>query len=271
MPRPQRSRRICCEPEYSIFVPDGISCGDEISLSCDEYEVIRLVDFKKLTHCQCAKQMGISRTTVTEIYESARYKISDCIINGKTMKIIGGNYCICDGNNLECHNEKCRKTNIDKCNKIKEKGDNTMRIAVTYDQSNDTIFQHFGHTEAFKVYDVTDGKISDCKVINTNGQGHGALAGVLNTIGADVLICGGIGGGAQNALREAGIRLFGGVSGNPDKAVEALISNSLVYNPDVKCNHHGEGHHHGDHSCGGHGDGHHHGDHKCGNHGCKDH
>ena len=87
-----------------------------------------------------------------------------------------------------------------------------MKIAVTYE--NGQIFQHFGHTEQFKVYEVEDGKIISKVVVDTNGQGHGALAGLLKIIGADILICGGIGGGAQMALAEAGIKLYGGVGGS---------------------------------------------------------
>ena len=94
-----------------------------------------------------------------------------------------------------------------------------MRIAVTYE--NGQIFQHFGHTEQFKVYDLEDNKIVNTQVVDTNGQGHGALAGFLNSADIDVLICGGIGGGAQAALAAAGIKLFGGVSGDADEAVKA--------------------------------------------------
>lgn len=132
-----------------------------------------------------------------------------------------------------------------------------MKIAVTYE--NEQIFQHFGHTEKFKVYTVENGVVVSSEVVDTNGQGHGALAGVLASIGADVLICGGIGGGAQNALAMAGVQLRGGVSGSCDAAVEAFLAGKLEYNPNVKCNHHGE-HHHGEgHTCGNHGCG----DHKC--------
>ena len=130
-----------------------------------------------------------------------------------------------------------------------------MKIAVTYE--NGQIFQHFGHTEQFKVYTVENGKITDTTVVDTNGQGHGALAGLLKTIGVDALICGGIGGGAQMALAEAGIKLFGGVSGSCDAAVEALLAGQLGYDPNVKCDHH-------DHEHGGEG-------HTCGNHGCGSH
>ena len=84
-----------------------------------------------------------------------------------------------------------------------------MRIAVTYDNGN--IFQHFGHTSQFKVYDIENNQIINEQIIDTQGQGHGALATFLNNAQADILICGGIGGGAQNALAQAGIKLFGGV------------------------------------------------------------
>ena len=75
MARPRRCRKICTEPAYDSFKPEGISVGEEITMTVDEYEVIRLVDLEKYTHEQCAERMGISRTTVTEIYESARYKL----------------------------------------------------------------------------------------------------------------------------------------------------------------------------------------------------
>ena len=128
-----------------------------------------------------------------------------------------------------------------------------MKIAVTYE--NGEIFQHFGHTETFKIYDISDGKVVSAEVVDTNGSGHGALAGFLVAHGVDTLICGGIGGGAQNALAQAGIRLFGGVSGNADEAVNALLAGNLGYDPDVHCDHHdhhGEGHSCGDHGCGSH-------------------
>lgn len=142
-----------------------------------------------------------------------------------------------------------------------------MKIAVTYE--NGQIFQHFGHTAQFKVYEVEEGKVVKSEVVDTNGSGHGALAGFLRAYDIEVLICGGIGGGAQNALAQAGIRLFGGVSGDADAAVEALIGGSLEFNPNVQCNHHGHDHGEG-HNCGSHGhscDGHGH-EGGCGNHGC---
>ncbi len=102
------------------------------------------------------------------------------------------------------------------------------------------------------MYNIEDNKIVNTQVVDTNGQGHGALAGFLNSAGIDVLICGGIGGGAQTALAAAGIQLFGGVSGDADEAVKSYIEGKLAYNPDVHCTHHDheEGHSCGEHHCG---------------------
>lgn len=131
-----------------------------------------------------------------------------------------------------------------------------MKVAVTYE--NGEIFQHFGHTQQFKVYDIEAGKIVGEQVVDTNGQGHGALADFLFGGQVEVLVCGGIGGGAQVALANAGIKLYGGVSGSADEAVQAYLAGNLDYNPDVKCDHHD--HEHGEgHSCGSHG---------CGSHSC---
>lgn len=127
-----------------------------------------------------------------------------------------------------------------------------MKIAVTYE--NGSVFQHFGHTEQFKLYAVENGEVTQSQVLKTNGQGHGALATFLAANGVDTVICGGIGGGAQTALTEAGIRFYGGVFGNADAAVRSLIAGKLAYDPNVHCDHHDheEGHSCGDHGCGSH-------------------
>ena len=126
-----------------------------------------------------------------------------------------------------------------------------MKIAVTYD--NGEVFQHFGHTEEFKVYHVEDGVITDTELVGSNGSGHGALAKLLSNHAVDVLICGGIGGGAQSALTEHGIELCAGASGSADEAVKAYLRGELI-NTGANCTHHEEGHSCGDHEghqCGG--------------------
>ena len=110
-----------------------------------------------------------------------------------------------------------------------------MKIAVTYE--NGMIFQHFGHTEQFKIYEVAENAVVRAEVVNTNGSGHGALAGFLAQHGVDTLIC--------------------GVSGEADAAVAALLVGHLGYNPNVHCDHHDHEHGEGGHTCGDHGCGHH--------------
>lgn len=120
-----------------------------------------------------------------------------------------------------------------------------MKIAVTYE--NGEVFQHFGKTETFKVYEVEEGKVISSEVIGSNGEGHGALAGVLEGQGVDVLICGGLGGGAQAALAEAGIEVCSGAEGDADQAVEAYLKGELI-STGVNCDHHHEEEE--GHSCG---------------------
>lgn len=257
MARPKKCRRVCQEPKYTVFLPDEVTKVETIDLTVDEYEVIRLVDYEKHTHEECAQIMSISRTTVTEIYESARLKISDAIVNGKKLSIRGGNYFICDGSVAKHCGKRCKKVMrvADSVKKeVCKKGENEMRIAITYE--NGEIFQHFGHTEQFKIYDVEAKKIVREEMIDTNGSGHSVLADILSDNKVDVLICGGIGGGAQMALAEKGIQLYGGVSGKVDEVIQDFLNEKLEYNSDVNCSHH---EHEEKHTCGEHG---------CGKHDC---
>lgn len=117
-----------------------------------------------------------------------------------------------------------------------------MRIAVPYENETGNIFQHFGQTKRFKTYDIEGGKVTITTVINTNGSGHGALSDILKKCGVDTLICGGIGGGAKMALSETGIKLYGGVTGNADQAVNELLNGTLSFDSQIECSHQGEHH-----------------------------
>lgn len=129
-----------------------------------------------------------------------------------------------------------------------------MVIAVTYE--NGQVFQHFGHTQQFKLYTTQNDEITSFCVVDTNGSGHGALADFLKANNVNAVICGGIGAGAKTALQQAGIELYGGVSGSCDNAVVALLSGKLAYNSEATCSHH---HSDGEHSCA---------DHNCSDHHC---
>lgn len=246
MPRPRKCRKVCHMPKVCNFVPVGQDVNQKpVVLTVDEFEAIRLIDEQGFSQEECSSYMQVARTTAQAIYNTARAKIATALVEGMPLRIEGGDYRLCEGKEDVCHCGGCQRHRYGA--QSQEKGEKQMRIAVTYEDGN--IFQHFGHSEQFKLYDVEDGKIVNMQVVDTNGQGHGALAGFLTGAKVDVLICGGIGGGAQNALAQAGIQLYGGVVGSCDTAVEALLANNLGYNPNVQCSHHGQGE---GHSCGGH-------------------
>ena len=255
MPRPKKCRRVCEAPQTVGFAPENMTQSSRpVILTVEEYETIRLIDREGLSQEECGERMQVARTTVQQIYANARKKLADVLVEGLPLRIEGGDYELCSGWDGTCPRGACYKQKL--CQVYgTPKGDNIMRVAVTYE--NGEIFQHFGHSEQFKIYDIQNGVIVSSEVVSTNGSGHGALAGMLNLLKVDALICGGIGGGAQMALAEAGIRLYGGVSGSADKAAQALAEGKLDFNPNVRCDHHD---HHGEtHTCGSHG---------CGSHTC---
>lgn len=249
-----RKRIVCREPNTTIFIPQEYSNCEILTMTVDEYESIRLIDLEGFSQEECATRLGVARTTAQLIYNTAREKLAKALVLGMGLQIEGGNYILCDGS------PQCKRCHLDDKHTqqrvLHEKEINIMRIAVTYE--NGEVFQHFGRTENFKVYEVENNQVISSAVMGSNGQGHGALAGVLAMNQIDVLICGGIGGGAQMALAEAGIELCAGASGDTDQAVLAYLNGSLV-NTGSNCNHH---HHEDGHSCG---------DHGCGSHGCGEH
>lgn len=254
MPRPSKEKRICRMPGCQRFFPDkGKKETHQLQMTVDEYEAIRLLDYLGYTQEECARQMEVGRATVQAIYAEARKKLARFLVEGSTLEISGGCYRLCQGEG--CAQESDCLSGKYGCFKQDHTGGIQMKIAVTYE--NGEVFQHFGHTEQFKVYDVENGKIVSSQVVDTNGNGHGALAGFLREYQVEVLICGGIGGGARNALAEAGIQLYPGACGNADAQVEAFLAGSLAYDPNTMCNHH---HDHGQEGgCGEH-------DHSCGHH-----
>lgn len=276
MPRPCKRRRICSLPGCRRFGDlDRKTASVQIVMTLDEFEAVRLIDLEGLSQQECAQQMEVARATVQSIYAAARKKLAQCLVQGCELAIEGGDYVLCDGdfNRCACGHGRCRhekrqilvkeKQNVGaSCGAESPAGApiptgerekiSSMRIAVTYEDGQ--IFQHFGHTEQFQIYEVENGTVKEAQTVSAAGSGHGALAGFLKQHGVEILICGGIGGGARTALSQAGIQLFGGVSGSADQAVADFLAGTLSFQPDVTCRHHEEQHG----SCGSSG---------CGNHG----
>ena len=227
MGRPTKGKRISKIPQYQKFYGEN-KFQEKIVLLVEEYETIRLIDYLGYSQEECAKEMHIARTSVQSLYSDARRKLARFLIEGIGLVISGGNYQLKEFTNKE-----------------NNKGDGKMIIAVTYDNGN--VGQHFGKTEFFKIYSVEGKNILSQKVIDTDGHGHGALAGYLKKLNVEILICGGLGGGARNALAESGIKIYPGAIGNADRQVEAFLEGNLDYNADIACNHHN---HEDGHSCG---------------------
>ncbi len=228
MPRPSRCRRVCCEPDIRGFAPDKCCVADPVVLLVEEYECVRLIDLKKRTHDQCARQMQISRTTVTEIYEKARFKIADALINGKRLVIDGGNYRVCQESDCCGCAGRCPRRSPARSAPFGQQGVFPMKVAVPF--KNDNIFAHFGMAPAFKVYTVDQDGIAASELVPAGGHGHGAMVNLLVKNGVDTVICGGLGGGAVSALAQAGITLYAGNEGPADEAVRCLIAGRLTNN-----------------------------------------
>lgn len=257
MPRSRKCRRVCLEPACRIF--RAASRKTAVELRLDELEALRLVDLEELDQQEAAIRMGISRGTLQRLLYSAHRRIALALIEGRSIAISDGGVAIAGPG--ECDDASacrfcCRKhpeTASGRPPETREKGD-IMIIAVTCE--NDNVFQHFGHTPSFALFTVEDGRLTGRVDVPTGESGHGALAGFLKERNVDVLICGGIGGGAQQALANCGIKLVGGVQGDVTEAVGRYLAGTLETDPNFSCNHHGHGHEHGEGNCHGHGEGH---------------
>lgn len=247
--RREKLRRVGIIPEYRGFTPDGLASGDAINMTVDELEALRLCDLGGLSQEEVAQHMGIARATVAAICSRAHRKVANALVNGRAIVIEGGNIAYSP---ITTTTAAWPAKEVD-----------TMRVATTYDNGN--IFMHFGRSEQFKIYDIQDGKVLNEQVVGTDGTGHGALAGLLANGGVDTLICGGIGGGAINALTQAGITVYAGAQGSCDACVEALIAGTLAQTGKATCDCHGHDHEHGE-SCGCHGHHDHEGHEGCGCH-----
>lgn len=253
MPRPCKKRRVCKHPDFCEFVATESQSDEVVLLTIDEFECLRLVDYEMLTQEECAAKMTVARTTVTLIYQEARRKLMDALLHGKKLVVRGGNYHLCP-NHQDCGGFDCLTEHIE----FKNKENNiTMRIAITHQDGQ--VFGHFGRTEQFKIYDVDEsGKVIPF-ILESNGAGHSALADLLARGKVDVLICGGIGGGAVNALSSFGIKVYAGASGACDDVFATFMSGNLSLDGASNCNHH---HHEEGHDC--HCGEHHHGEgHNC--------
>jgi len=211
MPRPCCKKTINTLSKSEVFKPNGIPLTEleEIILSLDELEALRLSDLEGLYQEAAARAMGISRQTFGRIIESARHKTAHAILNGKALRVTGGNV------------------------RLKNEGDDTMKIAVP--TVGDQIDQHFGHCEKYSVFTIEDNAIKTLEYMESPA-GCGCksnMASVLAQSGVKILIAGGIGNGAVNVLANNGIKTIKGASGTVRDAVELYLQGGLSDSGDI--------------------------------------
>ena len=259
MARQFAKKTVRANPTACCFMACAVAPQGEVTITLliEEWESMRLVDYLGLDQAGAASSMGVSRQTVQSLLQAARQKTARALVEGVALTIQGGAYI----------NALPDKGNMS--NRSKE-----MKVAVTCEGNE--VFQHFGRTPEFCVYTVEDGRVAGIEKMQAPAEGHGALVGFLKEHDVNALICGGIGGGAVNRLREAGIAIYAGASGDVDQQVNSYLSGQLQASDGSGCGHHEhghgcEGHHHDhEHGCGehkghGHGCGEHHGE---GGHDC---
>ncbi len=127
MPRPQKRRRICSIPRYRYFAPQGERVSSMVTMTLDEYECIRLIDWLEYTQAECSEQMGVARTTVQAMYDRARKKMAEALVQGKELVISGGEYWVCP------HNEGCIRK---KCCKRQQMGENCKSACDDIERKN---------------------------------------------------------------------------------------------------------------------------------------
>lgn len=241
MPRKPSPKIIRSTPAARSFSPSESESMSELSaiiLLLEEWEVLRLVDYAGFEQTVAALSMGISRQSVQMLLSSARSKLARAVVEGLPLRIQG------DPKKIEENDTPYLKRNLQ------------MKIAVT--SQNNQVFPHFGRTPEFYIVTAEEGKIVDESLIPAPAEGHGALVGFLISQGVDTLICGGIGGGAINSLRAAGIQVYAGSAGSVKDQVLSLLSGQLPQQGEANCDHHDEHDHQHGHGHNGGGCGHHH-------------
>ena len=247
MPRPRKCRRVAFLPGITHFKPAGIPLREleQVRLTVEEVEAIRLKDIEDLEQKECAVKMGISRPTFQRMLESARRKIADALLNGKAIDIQGGTF--------EVTHPECKCLN-DCNNKIqiynsKNEGVNNVKIAVVTDDGT-TICQHFGRARYYSVITIEDGEIKSKEQRSkaghraggtehtshaSHGERHGfdanaqaSHAGMITNItDCQLVIAGGMGWGAQVSLKQAGIEVHMTDKTNIDEAVQLYLQGKL--------------------------------------------
>jgi len=238
MSRPFKCRRVEFLPDIAYFKPAGIPLRElqEVRMCIEEAEALRLKDLEGLEQEQGAEKMNISRPTFQRVLASARQKVADALLNGKALRIEGGNFQVTPVT-ICCHQEK----NVT----CKNKGGSLMKYAMPV--SGSRLMSHFGQANEFMLLDVNqDGRVLKKETISVTPHSCGTLPGELAKRGVGVVLAGGMGMGPRMAFQQSNIDVVLGVTEpDPEKAVIAYVNNTLengvnvCEHGDTICDHHG--------------------------------
>jgi len=221
--RPIKWRNVCSLPKSSKFGPLDCKREDEIIMSVDEYEAIRLIDLEGFNQEECAKQMNIARSTVQGIYISARKKLAESLVNGKTLFIKGGEYKLCDGLGGGC-GKGCRKKKF-KQERMK------MKIAIPVDEKNidAKVASSFGRATYFLIYDVTSKSESfvENEALQSKGGAGIKAAQTIVDSGAGILLTPRLGENAADVVQGAEIKIYKTTDGSAKENINAFIDGKL--------------------------------------------
>ena len=255
MPRPRKCRRVCGLPAVGCFIPaeGDVSGRETLIMTVEEYEAIRLIDLEGLDQEACAERMSVARTTAQRIYNDARRKLACFLVEGRILRIQGGDYTLredfgCDGDCGRCVMKLAEPEAYAK-NFMKLKESDGMKIAVASEGTQ--VSGHFGRCSSFTVVTAEGGKITGSESFPNPGHDHGLLSDFMRDHGVQVVISGGMGAGARNMLADMGVMAVTGAAGDVQTVVQAWLAGDLK-SSDVAFDHH-IGHEHGcSGNCGGH-------------------
>ena len=224
MPRPVKLRNVCCLPKINAFVPmDHNFRADCIVMTVDEYETIRLIDLEGLTQEECSKQMNVARTTVQGIYNEARRKLAEFLVNGKKLRIEGGEYKICNGAHKSCHCGCLMNNNKEEVNE--------MYIAIPADENNEnsTICMSYGRTPYFAIYDVQNEEFTflDNSAVACSGGAGIVASQTLVDKKVNIVITQRLGQNAADVLKAANIKIIKGNQGTIKENIKYFLEDKL--------------------------------------------
>lgn len=227
MPRPRKCRRVCRLPATIEFGPVGQEAeGQPVLLTIDEFEALRLIDKLGLSQEECSAYMQVARTTVQAIYSSARKKLAEALVDGRRLRIEGGDYRLCEGGEGFCGCGRCHRLDISP-EKGSEKEENSMKIAIPLDENKQDVCIVLARAPYFLFSQDGQESIVDNPAAQAQSGAGLQVAQFLVDNEADVLITVRCGENAAEVFQAAGMKIYKSLGSSAREDLEALAQNRL--------------------------------------------